>query len=70
MGEDEASTAKAVREHREAASPIIASLSGRLVETMGEGLLLLAYIDEAEARGLAGCTPVSLGTLSTIFPGL
>ena len=40
MGEDEADTAKAVREHREAASPIIASLSGRLVKTMGDGLLL------------------------------
>ncbi len=40
MGEDEAGTAKAVREHREAASPIIASLSGRLVKTMGDGLLL------------------------------
>jgi adenylate cyclase len=40
MGEDEAGTAKAVREHRKAAAPIVASLGGRLVKTMGDGLLL------------------------------
>ena len=40
MGEDEAGTAKAVREHRKAATPIVASLGGRLVKTMGDGLLL------------------------------
>jgi TolB-like protein/class 3 adenylate cyclase len=40
MGEDEAGTARAVREHREAATPIIASHSGRLIKTMGDGVLL------------------------------
>jgi class 3 adenylate cyclase len=40
VGEDEAGTAKVVREHREAAAPIVASLGGRLVKTMGDGLLL------------------------------
>ena len=40
MGEDEAGTARAVSEHREAARPIIASLGGRIVKTTGDGLLL------------------------------
>jgi len=40
MAEDEAGTALAVREHREAARPIVASLNGRIVKTMGDGLLL------------------------------
>ena len=40
MGEDEAGTARAVREHREAARPIVAGRGGRIVKTMGDGLLL------------------------------
>jgi TolB-like protein/class 3 adenylate cyclase len=40
MGEDEAGTAHSVREHREAARPIVAGLGGRIVKTMGDGLLL------------------------------
>jgi class 3 adenylate cyclase len=40
MGEDEAGTAKAVREHRKAAAPIVVDLGGRVVKTMGDGLLL------------------------------
>ena len=40
MGEDEAGTALTVREHREAARPIVAGLGGRIVKTMGDGLLL------------------------------
>jgi class 3 adenylate cyclase/pimeloyl-ACP methyl ester carboxylesterase len=40
MGEDEAGTAKAVREHRKAATPIIAGFGGRVVKTMGDGVLL------------------------------
>jgi adenylate cyclase len=40
MGEDEAGTAKAVRDHREAATPIIGSHGGRIVKTMGDGVLL------------------------------
>src|SRR5450631_3094399 len=40
MGEDEAGTALAVREHRRAARPIVANLGGRIVKTMGDGLLL------------------------------
>ena len=40
MGEDEAGTASAVREHREAARPIVASHGGRIVRIIGDGLLL------------------------------
>ena len=40
MGEDEAGTALSVREHREAARPIAVGLGGRIVKTMGDGLLL------------------------------
>ena len=39
MGEDEAGTAKAVRERREAAAPIVRAFGGRLVKT-GDGALL------------------------------
>ena len=38
MGEDEAGTARAVRERREAARPLVASNGGRLVKTTGDGL--------------------------------
>jgi TolB-like protein/class 3 adenylate cyclase len=40
MSEDEAGTALSVREHREAARPIVAGFGGRIVKTMGDGLLL------------------------------
>src|SRR5271170_746075 len=40
MGEDEAGTAKAVRERREAAQPIIAAYGGRLFKTMGDGMFV------------------------------
>ena len=40
MGEDEAGTARAVREHRDAAHPIVANHGGRNVKTTGDGLLL------------------------------
>jgi TolB-like protein/class 3 adenylate cyclase len=40
MGADEAGTARAVREHREAAGPIVRAFGGRLVKTMGDGVLL------------------------------
>ena len=40
MGEDEAGTARAVREHRDAARPLVAARGGRIVKTMGDGLLL------------------------------
>jgi TolB-like protein/class 3 adenylate cyclase/Flp pilus assembly protein TadD len=40
MGDDEAGTALAVREHRDAARPVVASFGGRVVKTMGDGLLL------------------------------
>jgi class 3 adenylate cyclase len=40
MGEDEAGTAKVVRERREAATPIVRSFGGRLVKTTGDGVLL------------------------------
>ena len=40
MGEDETGTAQVVREHREAARPVVADRGGRIVKTMGDGLLL------------------------------
>jgi class 3 adenylate cyclase/pimeloyl-ACP methyl ester carboxylesterase len=40
MGEDEAGTARAVRGHHEAAAPIVRGFGGRLVKTMGDGVLL------------------------------
>ena len=40
MGEDEAGTARAVREHREAARPIVVGLGGRIVKTASDGVLL------------------------------
>jgi adenylate cyclase len=40
MGEDEAGTAKAVREHREAARPIVADHGGRIVKTTGDDVML------------------------------
>jgi adenylate cyclase len=40
MGEDEAGTARVVREHRAAATPIVRGFGGRLVKTMGDGVLL------------------------------
>src|SRR5271166_3527160 len=40
MGEDEAGTARLVRERREAATPIVRSCGGRLVKTTGDGVLL------------------------------
>src|SRR6516162_8408484 len=40
MGEDEAGTAKVVRERREAATAIVRTFGGRLVKTTGDGVLL------------------------------
>src|SRR5271167_4228354 len=40
MGQDEAGTVGAVRERRKAAAPIVAGLGGRVVKTMGDGVLL------------------------------
>jgi adenylate cyclase len=40
MGEDEAGTAKIVRERREAAAPIVAAHGGRVFKTMGDGILI------------------------------
>jgi len=40
MGEDEAGTAQALREHRAAADPLVARHSGRIVKTTGDGILI------------------------------
>ena len=40
MGEDEAGTARIVRERREAAAPIVAAHGGRVFKTMGDGILI------------------------------
>jgi adenylate cyclase len=40
MGLDEAGTARALREHRAAADPLIAQHGGRIVKTTGDGILI------------------------------
>jgi adenylate cyclase len=40
MGEDEAGTAQALREHRAAANPLITERGGRIVKTTGDGVLV------------------------------
>ncbi|WP_027525863.1 adenylate/guanylate cyclase domain-containing protein [Bradyrhizobium sp. Ec3.3] len=40
MGLDEAGTARTLHEHRAAVDPIVASFSGRIVKTTGDGVLL------------------------------
>jgi len=40
MGEDEVGTARAVLAHREAARPLVAGHGGRIVKTMGDGVLV------------------------------
>src|ERR1700729_4131023 len=40
MGGAGAGTARAVREHRDAARPVVANHGGRIVKTTGDGLLL------------------------------
>jgi adenylate cyclase len=40
MGADEVGTAQALREHREAADPLIAQHGGRIVKTTGDGVLI------------------------------
>jgi adenylate cyclase len=40
MGEDEAGTAQALRDHRAAADPLIAKYGGRIVKTTGDGVLI------------------------------
>ncbi len=40
MGEDEAGTARVIWEHRDAARPFVSDRGGRIVKTMGDGLLL------------------------------
>ena len=50
MGEDEPGTARAVREHRDAIRPLVAGRGGRIVKTMGDGLLLefVSVVDAVE----------------------
>ena len=40
MGDDEAGTARAVRDPREAATPTVRGFGGRVVKTMGDGVRL------------------------------
>jgi adenylate cyclase len=40
MGADEAGTARALREHRVAADPVVAEHGGRIVKTTGDGVLI------------------------------
>jgi TolB-like protein len=51
MGEDEAGTAQALREHRAAADPLIAEHGGRIVKTAGDG----ALIEFGSVVGAAQC---------------
>src|SRR5215471_1646413 len=40
MGEDEAGTVQALREHRSVADPLVAEYGGRIVKTTGDGVLI------------------------------
>lgn len=40
MGVDEAGTARALRDHRAAIDPVVASYGGRIVKTTGDGVLI------------------------------
>ena len=40
MGQDEAGTARGLREHRVAADPLVAEHGGRIVKTTGDGVLI------------------------------
>src|SRR6266481_1783037 len=40
MGLDETGTARALREHRAAADPLVAAHGGRIVKTTGDGVLI------------------------------
>ena len=40
MGEDEAGTVHALREHRAAADPLVTQHGGRIVKTTGDGMLI------------------------------
>jgi class 3 adenylate cyclase len=40
MGQDEAGTARALREHRAASDPLVAEYGGRIVKTTGDGVLI------------------------------
>src|SRR5215831_21063134 len=40
MGEDEAGTALALREHRSVADPLVVQHGGRIVKTTGDGVLI------------------------------
>jgi class 3 adenylate cyclase len=51
MGEDEAGTAQALREHRIAADPLVAHHGGRSVKTTGDGVL----IEFGSVVGAVGC---------------
>src|SRR6266481_1556196 len=51
MGQDEAGTAQALREHRTAADPLVAEHGGRIVKTTGDG----ALIEFASVVGAVEC---------------
>jgi adenylate cyclase len=59
MGQDEAGTARALREHRTAADPLVAEHGGRIVKTTGDGVL----IEFASVVGAVQCA-LALQTLS------
>jgi class 3 adenylate cyclase len=40
MGEDEAGTAQALRDHRDVSDPLVAEHGGRIVKTTGDGVLI------------------------------
>jgi hypothetical protein len=79
MGADEIGTARALREHRAAIDPMVASHGGRIVKTTGDGILLefpsiVAAVECAAAvqrlmalmfRSISGCYSESASTLVT-----
>jgi class 3 adenylate cyclase len=57
MGLDEAGTARALREHRAAADPLVAEHGGRIVKTTGDGVLIefASVVDAVRCAETAKC---------------
>jgi class 3 adenylate cyclase len=60
MGANEIGTARALREHRAAIDPVAASHGGRIVKTIGDGVLLELSLHRGSGE-VRRCDPESYG---------
>jgi len=73
MGQDETGTARALREHRAAADPLVAEHGGRIVKTTGDGVLIefasvIAAVDSRASFSLVASS--SRGAIQITLPFL